>query len=197
LGLKELINQEEDLEVCGEADNVEGALIDIASTAPDLVLVDLSLKGESGIELIKDLRKRHEDLPLLVVSMYDEALYAERALSTGARGYIMKHETSASIVEAARKVLDGSIFLSERIMSDMLGKMVGGTASKPVSSMERLTDREREVFGLIGKGLATREIAEKLNLSTKTIGTYRERIKEKLNLKTATELNRYAVKMTE
>ncbi len=197
LGLKELINQEDDLEVCGEADDVESALEEIAKTMPDLVLVDLALKGESGIELIKNLRKRHDELPLLVVSMYDEALYAERALNAGARGYIMKQETSDSIVEAARKVLEGNIFLSERIMSDMLGKMVGGTSTKPVSSMESLTDREREVFELIGKGLATREIADKLNLSKKTIGTYRERIKEKLDLKTAAELNRCAVKMVE
>jgi DNA-binding NarL/FixJ family response regulator len=197
LGLKELVNQEDDLQVCGEADDVEGALEQIASTQPDLVLVDLSLKGESGIDLIKKLRALHEELPLLVVSMYDEALYAERALNAGARGYIMKQETSASIVEAARKVLEGKIFLSEHIMSDMLGKIVGGTAARPVTSMESLTDREREVFELIGNGFATREIADKLNLSTKTIGTYRERIKEKLDLKTAAELNRYAVKMSE
>jgi len=197
LGLKELLDQVEDLEVCGEADDVPGALAALEADLPDLLVVDLSLKGRSGIELIKEVRSRYGALPMLVVSMYDEALYAERALAAGARGYIMKQETSESIVEAVRKVLKGEVYLSERVKADILDKIVGGGRGEAGSPVELLTDREVEVFRLIGQGLTTGAIAEQLRLSANTIGTYRDRIKEKLNLKNAAELTVHAARWYE
>lgn len=188
LGLRELIDQEEDLEVCAEADDIPAARAELARSRPELVIVDLSLKGRSGMDLIKELRDRHPKLPILVVSMYEEALYAERALAAGARGYVMKQETSESIVQALRCVLDGRFYLSPSLTSALLGRMAGGEVPGQSEPVARLTDRELEVFRLIGQGLATGEIAARLNLSAKTIGTYRERIKEKLNLKTGGEL---------
>ncbi|MEW6486538.1 MAG: response regulator transcription factor [Thermodesulfobacteriota bacterium] len=199
LGLRELLEEESDFIVCGEADDIGSALEEIARTSPDLVIVDLSLKGRSGIDLLRDLRARYRDLPLLVLSMYDEALYAERALAAGARGYIMKQETSDSIVHAVRRVLEGKVYLSERVVGDLVGKLLhgGGPGGGPGdrSPLERLTDRELEVFRLIGKGCTTGDIAERLHLSAKTIGTYRERIKEKLRLKNAAELTLHAIRL--
>lgn len=197
LGLRELIDQEEDLEVCAESDDIAGALAEIPRSRPDLVIVDLSLKGRSGIDLIKEIRERHARLPILVVSMYEEALYAERALAAGARGYVMKQEASDSIVQALRNVLDGRFHLSAAMTTALLGRIAG--VEKPGSSdpIDRLTDRELEVFRMIGRGLATGEIASRLSLSAKTIGTYRERIKEKLNLKTAGELTVQAMRWSD
>lgn len=196
-GLRELLEEESDFSVCGEADDIGGALEAIARTAPDLVIVDLSLKGRNGIDLLRELRARYRDLPLLVLSMYDEALYAERALAAGARGYIMKQETSGSIVQAVRRVLEGKVYLSERVMGDLVGKLVQGGGQGDRSPLERLTDRELEVFRLIGKGCTTGEIAEQLHLSAKTIGTYRERIKEKLRLKNSAELTLHAMRLAD
>ncbi|QTA88435.1 response regulator transcription factor [Desulfonema magnum] len=193
LGLAELINQEEDLFVCGEAEDVTKAWNEIKRLSPDMVIADISLKGRSGIELIKDISKHFSTLPILVLSMHDESLYAERALLAGAKGYIMKQEASESIVKAIRCVLNGKIYASERIMANILNKFVSQPGMQDKPSIDRLTDRELEVFHFIGQGLTTREIAEKLNLSKKTIGTYRERIKEKLCLKNAAELIRFAV----
>ncbi len=193
LGLKELIEQERDLIVCGEAEDVPKALNDIIQLEPDMVIVDISLKGRNGIDLIKDINKYHKSIPVLVLSMHDESLYAERALHAGARGYIMKEEASESIVKAIRTVLDGKIYASEQFMGKLLSQFANQPQNYDKSPVERLTDRELEVFIAVGKGMTTKQIAVQLNLSMKTIGTYRERIKDKLDLKNAAELIRYAV----
>ncbi|MBI5444533.1 MAG: response regulator transcription factor [Deltaproteobacteria bacterium] len=197
LGLKELINQEQDLEVCGEAGEIAGALADIGKLRPDLVIVDLCLRGRSGLELIREIRARLDGVRVLVLSMYDEALYGERALLAGARGYIMKQEASECIVQAVRRVLEGKIFLSETLTGGILDKLAGGPACLDEAPLGRLTEREAEVLQLIGQGLTTCEIADRLSLSAKTIGTYRERIKEKLHLRSGAELVRYAVRCLE
>lgn len=194
LGLRELLQQEESFEVCGEADDIPGATAAIPRLAPDLAVVDLSLKGRNGVDLIRELREQSPQLRILVVSMHDEALFAERALTAGARGYVMKQETSECIVKAVRTVLDGRLYLSEALTAQLIDKFVGGGGAAEGSPLERLTDRELEVFQLIGRGLGTGEIANRLNLSVKTIGTYRERIKEKLNLRTSGELILEAVR---
>jgi len=191
LGLAELINQEEDLFVCGEAEDVTEALNKIGKLNPDMVIVDISLKGRNGIELIKDISRYFNALPVLVLSMHDESLYAERALLAGAKGYIMKQEASESIVKAIRCVIRGNVYASETIMSNILNRFANHP--KVQLELDTLSDRELEVLQLMGQGLTTGDIAEKLNLSKKTIGTYRERIKDKLNLKNAAELIRFAV----
>lgn len=193
LGLGELINNEEDLVVCGGAESVNQALQAIADLQPDLVVADITLQNSDGIDLVKEVNRRYKDLPVLVLSMHDEFLYAERALHAGARGYIMKQEAMESVVTAIRHVLGGKVYLNEAMKEHILSNIADRSNSLDKSPIDRLTDRELEVFGMIGKGLSTREIAGKLHLSIKTIGTYRERIKEKLNLKHATELVRHAV----
>jgi DNA-binding NarL/FixJ family response regulator len=197
LGLRELLNQEADLEVCAEAEDIPGALAALEARRPDLVVVDLSLKGRSGTELIQEVRRCHGPVPMLVVSMYDEALYAERALAAGARGYLMKQETSDSIVAAVRRVLAGEVVLSERVKAGILDKIAGGGAAGGGDPVTRLTDRELEVFRLIGRGRTTGQIAEALHLSANTIGTYGDRIKDKLGLKSAAELTVHAVRWSE
>lgn len=187
-GLAELVNATEDLRVCGEAADIPEALEVLSRATPDVAIVDLSLNGRNGIELIKEMRSRGLDVPVLVVSMYDEALYAERAVAAGALGYIMKLEASESIVKAIRAVLDGRLYLSDKLMSQLAAKMVGKGARAASMPIERLTDRELEILGLIAEGFTTGEIAKKLSLSVKTIGAHREHIKDKLNLKTASEL---------
>ena len=193
MGLRELINQESDLAVCGEAEDAGKAYDEIRRLEPDMVIVDISLRGRDGIDLIRDLRGHNKDLPILVLSMHDESRFAERSLLAGAKGYIMKRETSSSVVEAIRCVLRGQIYLSDKIKGEILSRFVGGAHTYNRSPVDRLTDRELEVYRLIGQGLSTNEIAAKLSLSAKTIGTYRERIKEKLNLKHASELIRHAM----
>ncbi|MCP4747346.1 MAG: response regulator transcription factor [Desulfobacteraceae bacterium] len=195
-GLKELINNEPDLEVCGESPDVYSAWEKVMDLKPDMVIVDIILKGPSGIELIRDINKRFKAMPVLVLSMHDESLYAERALSAGARGYIMKQEASESIVQAVRMVLAGEIYASKKLTHSILNSFVRQSAH-PDESIKKLTNRELEVLSALAEGLNTKQIARKLNLSMKTIGTYRERIKEKLGLKNASELIRYAVKMFE
>lgn len=197
VGLRELLDQEPDLRVCGEAEDVGTALAEITRHQPDLVIVDLSLKGRSGMELIREIRANLRDTPVLVLSMYDEALYAERALAAGARGYIMKQEASESIVAAVRRVLEGKIYLSAAITDELLGKLVAGPRPTDDEPHGRLTDREVEVLQWIGLGLTTSEIGEKLSLSVKTVGTYRERLKEKLHLRSSAELVCYAVRWAE
>lgn len=199
-GLKELINQEKDLEVCCEAADVAGGWEKVLRLKPDLVIVDVTLKGSSGIELIRDINKRFKNLPVLVLSMHDESLYAERALAAGARGYIRKQETSESIVKAVRTVLAGEIYASKRLTLSILNRFVTHPAGSPVDPadlIEKLSDRELEVLRCLAEGYNTRKIATKFNLSIKTIGTYRERIKEKLGLQDATELIRFAVRWHE
>jgi DNA-binding NarL/FixJ family response regulator len=193
-GIAQLLSDESDLVVCGEADSAEKALEGIALTNPDLAIVDLTLAGAVGLSLIKELRERRPPVASLVLSMHDESLYAERALRAGASGYIMKQEATDHIVEAVRQVLRGEIYLSEKMAARMLHRLAGEEGGMRPASIESLSDRELEVFHLVGAGLATREVAEKLYLSVKTIETHLEHIKTKLGLANGRELVRYAVK---
>jgi len=193
-GLTLLINQEPDLFVCAEAENAQMALDSLDNVVPDMAIVDISLPGIDGIELIKELRLRHKDMPVLVVSMHDEALYAERSLRAGARGYIMKQEALEKVLVAIRKVLEGEIFVSERITTKMLEKFVSVEGvSQAASPIDLLSNRELTVFRLIGQGHKTRQIAERLHLSIKTVESYRAHIKEKLKLGDGTDLLKYAI----
>jgi DNA-binding NarL/FixJ family response regulator len=193
LGMSELINEERDLVVCGSADTVAKAWSAIRNLNPDLVIVDISLKNSNGIDLVKEIHAERSDLPVLVLSMHDESLYAERALLSGARGYIMKQEATKSVVHAIRTVLIGKIYASEEIKEKMLMRKIAPRDINDPSPLDKLTTRELEVFRLLGSGLSTKEIADRLNIAMKTVGTYRERIKEKLELKHATELVQFAV----
>lgn len=191
-GLGRLINQEADMMICGEAEDGATAF-DLAGTLnPDIAVIDISLKGSNGIELVKNLKARYPELPTLVLSMHDESLYAERALRAGSLGYIMKEEAIEQVLVAIRKVLQGEIFLSEKMKSKMLQQMASGKGKVVSSPIEQLTDRELEVFRLIGEGCSTRQIAGQLHLSVRTVEAYREYIKSKLNLKNATELVQHA-----
>jgi len=196
-GLKQMINQEKDLMVCGDAEDACQGLEEVKALQPDIVIVDISLKGMSGIDLIKNLKNRYADLPILVLSMHDESLYAERVLRAGARGYIMKQEATTNVLSAIRCILEGKIYVSERMTAKILEKSVEGRSDKTASPVDLLSDRELEVFQMIGKGLGTRQIAKELHLSIKTVETYRENIKEKLKLENATELVRHAVQWVE
>ncbi len=192
-GLAQLIDQEHDLKVCGQAEDAHQAMDAIRDLAPDLAVVDISLKETSGMELIKDIKIRYPGLPVLTLSMHDEAIYAERALRAGAKGYIMKQEATDKVVTAIRRVLAGEVYISDGMAAKMVSKLVGRSADKGASPLEQLSDRELEVFRLIGEGYGTREIAEKLHLSAKTIETYRAHIKEKLGFQDANELLRSAI----
>jgi len=192
-GLSELINQEPDMVVCGEATDVSGAWKAIEGLNPDLIIADITLENSDGIDLTKEVSRRNKAIPVLILSMHDQFLYAERALHAGARGYIMKQEAMEKVVTAIRQVLAGKVYLNEQVKDQILFNLADRPAGNGRSPLHRLTDRELEVFRMIGKGFSTREIASKLHLSIKTIGTYRERIKEKLNLKHANELMRHAV----
>jgi DNA-binding NarL/FixJ family response regulator len=169
----------------------------VAELKPAMVIVDITLKDMSGIDLIKEIRKFHKGIIMLVISMHDESLYAERAFRAGAKGYVMKQEASESIVQAIRQVRSGSIYASKKMTDHILSLFVDGPRDHTESPLRTLTDREIEVFQLIGEGLSISEIGVRLHLSVKTIGTYRERIKEKLNLKNSTELLRYALNWVE
>ena len=192
--LADLINREADLVVCGEADNVRDGLALITQLQPQLAIVDLTLKGASGLELLKDLRARSLNVLTLVLSMHDESLYAERALRAGARGYITKHEASAKVMIAIRQVLAGELYLEPRFMSRIVNKMVTDSASTALQPVDRLTDRELEVFELIGRGQTTRQIGTRLGVGLTTIDTYRARIKEKLRLENAARLQTEAAR---
>ncbi len=196
-GLGELIEEEPDLSVCGEARDSAEALQVIDARRPDLVIVDISLHDTSGIELIKDLKARHPGLPALVLTMHDETLYAERALRAGARGYVMKEEATENVLAAIRMVLSGQIYLSQKMAARLLSKFVDGPSDYPGSTVESLSDRELQVFELIGQGLGSRQIAQQLHLSIKTIESHREHIKSKLQLTNSTELVRHAVQWVE
>jgi DNA-binding NarL/FixJ family response regulator len=193
-GLAQMIAREPDMEVCGEASNAGEALQLIASSQPDLVIVDLTLQDGDGIELIKDIKARHEPIKMLVSSMHDETLYAERALRAGAAGYINKAASREQVTGAIRQVLKGNIYLSDNISSRLLQRVVDKNDDVAHSPVEKLSDRELAVFEMIGQGLSTRQIAEKLHLSVKTIETYREHIKTKLSLSKSSELVRHAVR---
>ena len=191
--LANLIQQQPDLTVCGETESAPSALSAVAATQPDLVIADINLKNSSGIELIKNLKELHPDIPVLVLSMHDESLYAERVFRAGARGYVNKRETAQKVVEAIRRVLDGKLYVSEKAAEVLAGEtMRGRTVSRP--AIESLSDRELEVFDKLGQGIGTQQIADDFRVSVKTIQTYCARIKEKLNLNNATELLREAVR---
>jgi DNA-binding NarL/FixJ family response regulator len=195
-GLAQLVNHEPDLAVACEADNAAQALNSVVERHPDLVLLDISLPDRSGLELIKDIQAINPQLPVLAVSMHDEALYAERVLRAGARGYIMKQEGGKQLMLAIRHVLDGQIYVSERISARIL-EAFSGRRNEGGSPVERLSDREFEVFQLIGQGQGTRSIAERLRLSVKTVEVHRANIKRKLALGTGPELVRYAIRWIE
>jgi DNA-binding NarL/FixJ family response regulator len=195
MGMVELLNADPDLTVCGEAENLSTARRLIARQRPDLAIVDIGLNADNGLDLVRESAQAQPPLPVLVLSMYDENLWAERALRTGARGYIMKQETSTVVVTAVHTILEGGRYVSPAIMDRLLDQLQrsSGESDGGKSTLELLSDRELEIFRLIGSGLETREIAEILHLSIKTIGTYRERLKEKLGLTTGAELVRAAV----
>ncbi len=192
--LKMIIQREHDLTVCGEAEDREQALELAAAIEPHLVLVDLTLKGSHGLELIKDLSDRWPKIKILVLSMQDEALYAERVIRAGARGYITKRESPGKILLAIRQILNGEIYWSERAAARVASKVARSPRSEKNFSVEGLTDREVQVFELIGAGQSTHQIAAALHINASTVETYRSRIKEKLNLKNALELLQYAIR---
>ena len=195
-GLAQLITEEDDLMVCGEADDAPQALEQIEKLKPDLAIVDITLRSTSGLELIKDLVIRAPQTAVLVISMHDESLYAERVLRAGGRGYVMKQEGGKKLMEAIRHVLSGKTYVSEKISAKIFD-LFAGRPTESSSPEERLTDREFEVFRLIGQGLSTKEIADKLRVSAKTVEVHRVNIKQKLNIGTAAELIRFAVRWME
>jgi len=196
-GLAQLIDNELDLKVVAEADTGGQGLDIVVKEKLDLALIDISLPDKNGLELIKDMRSVKPELPILIVSMHDEALYAERVLRAGARGYIMKQEGGKKLLQAIHQVLTGQIYVSEKMSARILETFSGHRTEQSASPVARLSDREFEVFQLIGQGKGTKEIAQHLKLSVKTVEVHRAKIKEKLSLQTATDLVRYAVRWTE
>jgi DNA-binding NarL/FixJ family response regulator len=196
-GLVQIINQEPDLEICGEADDVSTALACLPELSPDLVLVDLSLGESSGLDLIKEITKSYPKLPVLVLSMHDEFLYGQRALQAGAKGYIMKRADPECLMGAIRRVLNGETHISAQLVGRILERSLSEHGHAWRTSVDRLSNRERQVFELIGKGLGTREIADTLGVSVKTIESHRESIKSKLGVNRATELQRAAFQFVE
>jgi DNA-binding NarL/FixJ family response regulator len=194
-GLRTLINRERDLIVCGEAETAGQALDAVANLKPDIVLADITLPGPNGIELIKGICALQHAVLILVVSMHDESLYAERVLRAGARGYIMKQESGPAMMHAIRQVLAGRIYLSDKMSARMLEYVAGNRTE--TSPIERLSDREWEVFQLIGRGKSTVQIAEELHLSPKTVESHRARVKDKLDLRTMNELISFASRWVE
>lgn len=192
-GLAMMINREHDLAVCGEAEEAQPALRAIQQSQPDILIVDISLNGPDGLDLLKHVRNSYPDLPVLVLSMHDEATYAERALRARANGYIMKHEATEKVLVAVRRILNGEIYLSERIANKMLQQYIGGSSAALQSRVSALSDRELEVFRSIGEGRSTRQIADELHLSVKTVETYQAHLKEKLALRSGRELIQHAI----
>jgi DNA-binding NarL/FixJ family response regulator len=192
-GLENLLSQEKSMEVCAQAEDAYKAMKAIRELKPDIIVVDISLQDKSGLELIKDIHVQYPDMPILALSMHDENLYAERVLRAGAKGYVMKQQAAEKVIDAIKSIMNGQIYVSEKIAAKMMRKLVGVKSDMGLSMTDRLSDRELEVFLLIGKGYGTRQISEKLHLSIKTIESYRAHIKEKLNLADATELLQYAI----
>lgn len=186
--LGHLINRDLGMEVCAEADNIRDAMRLIQETKPDVAIVDITLRGSSGLELIKDLKAQGVDIKVLVLSMHDEELYAERALRAGAKGYITKNEASSEVVKAVRQVMAGDVYVSKRMNARILERITARKVSVEVSGISSLADRELEVFQLLGRGKSTKEIATQLSLGESTVETYRARIKDKLQLRSAAEL---------
>jgi DNA-binding NarL/FixJ family response regulator len=193
-GLANLINGQNDLVVCGEAEDSAGAITGITKTRPDVALVDISLKNESGLELVKNLENQFPLVALIVLSMHDEALYAERALRAGARGYVMKRETTKSVLASIRRVLEGGVYVSERVVNSMARRFSSSPKRLESSPVERLSDRELEIFRLLGQGRTTAQIAEDLHLSLKTVQAYCARAKEKFGVSSLGELLRAAIR---
>jgi DNA-binding NarL/FixJ family response regulator len=193
-GLINLINSQRDLVVCGEAEDSAGAMTGIAKTRPDVALVDISLKNESGLELVKNLESQFPLVALIVLSMHDEALYAERALRAGARGYVMKRESSKSVLASIRRVLEGGVYVSERVVNSMARRLSSSPKEAETSPVERLSDRELEIFRLLGQGRTTAQMAEDLHLSLKTVQAYCARAKEKFGVSSLGELVRAAIR---
>ena len=194
MGYRYIIDEEMDMEVCGEAATALEALEKIPDLKPDLVITDLTMEGMSGLELVKHLKAQQPALPVLVVSMHDESLYGDRSLRAGARGYIMKNEVDAVVVKAIRRILDGGMFVSEQMSSKILFQFAGGSVDLSRSPVDMFSDRELEVFEHLGRGLSTQQIAEAMFISPKTVNTYRARIKEKLAIDTHVELLQRAVR---
>jgi DNA-binding NarL/FixJ family response regulator len=192
-GIGQLINKQPDLMVCGEAETAGKALDLVTETQPDLVIVDITLKESSGLELLKNIRAQFPKIPVLVVSMHDESIHGEMAIRAGALGYIMKEEAMEKILVAIRRVLNGEVYVSDALATKLLHQNIHASRDEQVSPLERLSDRELEVLRLIGQWKGTRQIAGELHLSIKTIEYYREQIKKKLNLKDASELVRFAI----
>jgi DNA-binding NarL/FixJ family response regulator len=193
-GLAQMINRESDLAVCGEAEEMHGALQMIDALRPDILIVDISLNGPDGLDLVKNIRTRDPSLPVLILSMHDESIYAERALRAGANGYIMKQEATEKVLVALRRILSREIYVSSRVASKLLQQFVSGSSSAAMHSpVDDLSDRELEVLRLMGDGHATRQIADELHLSIKTVESYQAHLKEKLSLKNLRELVQYAV----
>jgi DNA-binding NarL/FixJ family response regulator len=193
-GLRLMIERHAEWTVCGEASDAQEAMRAIPEQKPDLVIVDISLGNSSGIDLIKSIKGQYDDLPVLVLSMHDESLYAERAMRAKAMGYVMKHEPAKTVQAAIAKVLAGNLYLSEKMSTAMLSKFMLGKEDAPGSAVEKLSDRELEVFRMLGQGKGTRQIAKELNLTMATINSFRARIKEKLLIKSSSELLLYAMR---
>ena len=189
-----MIEREADLKVCGQADNLLDALTIIGVHKPDLAIIEIALKANNGLEVLKKLKDTQPELPVMVLSVLDETLFAERALRAGARAYVMKQAPTEEVMSAIRKVLRGGRHLSRRMQERMLENLANGTGSSGGPALDRLSNRELEVFEMVGRGCGTRQIAEQLRLSVKTIETYRAHIKEKLNLRTGLELIRTAIR---
>ena len=195
-GLALLIDRETDLCVCGEAEGAHSAFHSIVTLRPDMVILDISLNGPDGLDVLKEIRTKTTSLPVLILSMHDESIYAERAMRAGANGYIMKQEATEKVLVAIRRILQGDVYLSDRLTNTMLQQYVRGASPAKGSPLVNLTDRELEVFRLIGEGHGTRQIAEELHLSVKTIESYQAHIKEKLALRNARELVQHAIEWT-
>jgi DNA-binding NarL/FixJ family response regulator len=192
-GLRLIIESQDDLMVCGEADSARAARLAIKELHPDVVVTDLGLRQGDGMELVRDVRAQHPELPILVLSMHDEAIYAERVLAVGANGYVMKHVAGQEFLVAVRRVLEGRIYVSDAVGSSVIQRLVTKTERASRSPIDDLSNRELQVLQMMGKGLTTREIASALNLSGKTVESHRQRLKRKLNLQTGAQLVRYAV----
>jgi DNA-binding NarL/FixJ family response regulator len=192
-GLALLINREADLAVCGEAEEAKAAMKAIAARQPDILIADISLNGPDGLDLLKNIRALYPGLPVLILSMHDESIYAERALRARANGYIMKQEATEKVLVAVRRILGGDIYLSDRMANKLLHQYISGTSVDLSSQLSALSDRELEVFRLIGEGRSTRQVAEKLQLSMKTVETYQAHIKTKLSLRSGRELVQHAI----
>jgi DNA-binding NarL/FixJ family response regulator len=193
-GFAQLIEDEPDMAVCGQAADAGDALKLIPELDPDLIVIDITLEGMNGIELIKQIHSRYDAVKMLVASMHDETLYAERALRAGAKGYVNKHEATTELVHAIRRVLKGKLYLSDRMTDRMMERAVTGEEEPTQSSIDTLSDRELEIFELLGRGMTARQIADKLHLSIKTVDTYRSHIKSKMKLKNNSELAVHAAK---